>query len=590
MSIIYIISLIILFISFLYIKKSDKELDLVSWLVINIVLLFSYNTLVCYIYTTLNITINLISLSIVNYILSILFIITIKNSGRQKYIFHKKDLIIIGIIALIALLFAYLNFGFPLNIKYVMTDSAVHYYATNNFFQSESLLIKSGSEMMPGAYSNAGILMKVFSQYIGFVELYKVFICFDVFMFFISGTLMYVALKQIIKSKYETIISAIISIIYMIGYPLNILLFGYFYLQLGVIIFSTIIIIMEYFKDEIIDLKYLMLILFMLCLELFFSYYLFVPVVYGALFIYYFLYFYKKNKKIINKELIIFTLITLAIPCVIGFIYNILPGIKSINEVKAVKQITLEGYIYRNLYSNIILFIPFVFVYIAKEKELDYNLLALVILTTFMCFLYLGCLLGIVSTYYFYKTYFILWFLLIYLFARGIFLIYRTSIKGKIITILYISIYIILLIVSLIAINVKVTKKVTTDETLMDVMEIYGLNKTILTEWETDFTSEEIEILKFVHEEIEIKENTEILILGEPKQEYWFWGIFNYKNREDPETLITSNDIDMWNNNEKFEYLICFNRSGYVEYYKEDIDLNKEIIYSNESGTVYKNK
>ena len=589
MSIIYIISLIILFISFLFVKKSDKKLDLVSWLVINSVLLISYNTIICYIYTTLNISINLLTLSIINYILSLLFIIMIMNNRNQSYKFDKKDIIVLGIIGVIVLLFAYWNFGYPLNIKYVMTDAGVHYNATNKFFQGDCLLGKTGEEMMPGAYSNAGILMKVCSPYMEFIDLYKVFISFDIFMFFISGILMYVALKQLVKSKYETIISVIITIIYMIGYPLNVLLFGYFYLQLGIIIFSTIIIIMEYFKKEIIDKNYLIIILFLLCLELFFSYYLFVPVVYGALFIYYIVYFYRKNKKVINKELVTYTLITLIIPCVIGFIYNILPGIKSLTEIRAINIMGLEGYIYRNIYSNMILFIPFALTYILMQKRINYNFLVFVLLITFMCLLYVGCLFKVVSTYYFYKTYFILWFLLIYLFVQGIFIMARKSNKLKNTVNIYIILYIILLIVSLFTIRVKVTKSTKTQETILDVMEIYGLNKTFLTEEEVDFNTQEIELLKYIKNEIAIKEDTYIMILGEPKQEYWFWGIFNYRNREHPQDLILKEEIELWNKNEKYDYLIYFNRSKYAEFYKKYFNLNKQIIYSNEAGTIYKN-
>lgn len=590
MSIAYIISVIILFVSFLLIKKSDKRLDLISWIGINIVILLSYNTFICYLFTTINIPINLYSLSIINYILSIMFIIMIVKEKKQAYEFYKKDLIVLAIILLITIIFALWNFGFPLEVKYVMTDAGVHYYATNNFYKNDSLLIKSGSEMMPGAYSNAGILQKVFSPYMNFVELYKVFICFDIFMFFMTGFLMYIALKKVIDSKYEICLATIITIIYMIGYPLNVLLFGYFYLQLGIIIFSTLIIVIQYFKDKTIDSRYLILILFLLNLELFFSYYLFVPVVYAALFIYYLILFKKKNNKLFNKELIIYVLITLIIPFVIGFIYTVLPGIKSINDIKAINIMSMEGYIYRNIWSNIILFIPFALIYILKKKEIDYNFLLFTFLIIYMCILYFGFLFRIVSSYYFYKTYFIFWFLVIYLFVNGIFEGIKYWKNGRIIVNLYVSSYIIILLISLLTINVQITKKVTTDESLIDVMEIYGLNKTILMEIESDLTVAEINILQHVEKNIEITDDTEILILGQPKQEFWFWGIFNYKNREDPEVFISSNEIENWNKNRKYDYLICFNRSNIYKYYEKYVNFDKELIYSNESGSIYKNK
>ena len=54
MSIIYSISMIALFISGLLLKKSEKKLDLITWIIVDIVLLFCYNTVVCYVYSTFN--------------------------------------------------------------------------------------------------------------------------------------------------------------------------------------------------------------------------------------------------------------------------------------------------------------------------------------------------------------------------------------------------------------------------------------------------------------------------------------------------------------------------------------------------------
>ena len=79
-------------------------------------------------------------------------------------------------------------------------------------------------------------------------------------------------------------------------------------------------------------------------------------------FLFYILYFYKKHGKIVNKEMILYTIITLVIPCICGFLYTILPSFQNANSIKATNQITLEGYIYRNLFSNLLLFIPFLYI------------------------------------------------------------------------------------------------------------------------------------------------------------------------------------------------------------------------------------
>ena len=51
MEILYIASVIILLLSFILRKKSEKEIDIVSFICVSIVLLFCYNTFICYILT-----------------------------------------------------------------------------------------------------------------------------------------------------------------------------------------------------------------------------------------------------------------------------------------------------------------------------------------------------------------------------------------------------------------------------------------------------------------------------------------------------------------------------------------------------------
>ena len=595
MSIIYVVSILFLFISFLYLKKSENKLDVVVWIVINTVLLLAYNTFICYLLSMINISINLLTLSIINYVLSILFVLIISKKGMQNYSFDKNDLIVIGIMLLFTIVIVMVRFGIPLNIDYIATDSGAHYHAANQFYQSDKL---NEGTMMPGAYSNAGILMKVFAPFVEFVDLYNVYICFDIFMFFIAGILMYVALKKMFKSKYDILISATIALLYIIAYPLNILIVGHFYLQLGVIVFSTIIIVMEFFKEEVINRKFILLMISLLCFELFFSYYLFAPAVYIAIFIYYVYFFYKKHNRIINKEVLIYTFVTLVLPGIMGVIYHILPSvISSVSSSNVsssgnalVNLVAMEGYIYRNKITNILLFIPFVILYFIKKKEINYNVVLFVTLAIYMFTMYIGCQLNVVSTYYFYKLYFVLWFLILYLSGIAIMDLVRSGKKGEIIGIAFAGIYFFLLIISLNIHTVNMNKEYDTKETILDVMDIYGANRTLLNTKSQEINTQEIEVLEYIQKEIEITKNTDFMLLIDPVQEFWFWGIFNYKNRENPETRIENEEIKKWNNGKKYEYLIYFNKSARFLLYKDKFDLNKKVIFSNESGGILKNE
>lgn len=251
MSILYILTTIILFILSILVKKSDKKIDIIKAITIHSVLWLCYNTFTCYIFTICNIPITLPTLNILNIILSVIFgIILWRKKERQEYFFEAKDLIFIVILIGIVLLIAYFDFGFPMHIKYIMTDSSIHYISAREFYENESLLsnvenIYTSNAMMPGAYSNIGILFKVFAPFVGEMDLYKVFISFDIVMLFLAGLLFFVTIKKYSKSKVGYILAGIVSIIYLLGYPLNNLLFGYFYLGIGVLTINAILAIIR---------------------------------------------------------------------------------------------------------------------------------------------------------------------------------------------------------------------------------------------------------------------------------------------------------------------------------------------------------
>lgn len=597
MSVIYLISLLLLIIFSVLVKKSDKKLDFIKTAIITIVLFLCYQTFISYVCTMIHIPITLLSLTIINtIIIAILLGKIIYQKEIQKYEYKAKDLCFIIILLFVVFIISYFDFGLPFNIKYIMTDSAVHYISAREFYENESLLLTventcSSNAMMPGAYSNIGILFKIFAPWIGEMNLYKVFIGFDIFVFFLSGMMFFVTIKKYAKSKLTYCIAAVVSIIYLLGYPLNNILFGYFYLGIGVLIINAIVAIMQEWKEiQDIHTGEKILALFLLCFELFFSYYLFVPPIYAALFIYYILHFYKQKGKWINKEMIMYIMITLLMPAIMGFCYHVLPGMLSTSQLQVDKVIQTEGYIYRNLYSNILLFIPFAIYYLIKEKKLQFDMISIVIWILYMCVLYLSIFKLNVSAYYFFKTYFVLWQFAIYLCFRGVCYINEKK-YGKILTTTYIGFYVLLMIVSFFTSNVEITKsKFNKDEKITDVMDIFGINKTVLFRVETDYTTEELEILKYIKENnIPMKNNNTVLIANQ-RQEFWFWAMLKYRFKDNLEYATLPSHVELWNNG-TYEYLVYFNRSEYYKMYQKSLKLEgREIIFQNESGAILKNK
>ncbi len=599
MSIIYIITTILLYILILLVSKSDKKYNIVKTVSIQSVLLLCYNTFISYVFTIIHIPITLVTLSTLNILLSLLFLIKIlKTKSIQKYYFEKRDIIFITILLIFVCGICYSNFKIPFSIKYLTTDSSIHYISAKEFYLNDSLLlnvdnIKTANAMMPGAYSNIGILFKTFAPLIGEMNLYKVFIIFDIVMLFLAGIVFFETIKKYAKNKISSILAGIISIIYILGYPLNNLLFGYFYLGIGVLIINTIVSILQENFMEDLNVKIKIITLFLLCFELFFSYYLFVPAIYGAIFIFFVVYFLKKNKKLINKELLIHTLIILVIPTILGFCYHVLPGLLESSQIQVANVIQLEGYIYRNLYSNLLLFIPFLLYYLInekREKTINFDVIAFFIFICYMAILYIGISKINISTYYFYKTYFVLWQLVIYLCFRGICYFIEDKSYGKYAVSIYFLTYITIMGYCLCYKRVEITKDINTNEKITDVMDIYGLNRTILYDIVDDYTKEEIEILKFIkNNKLELKSNN-TLILGFQRQEYWFHALLDYRFKTNLDYATTMEHINKWNVGE-YKYLVYFNRSDNYTYFKDNLQMkNSKIIYQNETGAILEYK
>lgn len=248
MGIIYLISAISLVTAFILIKKSDKILDILSFLGISIVVFFSYNVFLCYVLTFVSIPNSLIVLSIMNFIITaIISTIILKKKQIQKYKFDKFNLLCVLIILFVTFIASCLNFGLPFNIKYETGDPSVHYLTSIEFAEEERLLnfyeddaygVSVGRKI--GSYVNSGIIMKCFSDVLEEIDYFNVFIAFGIFILFLTGAIMFNTLEKYTNSKGGKILALIVSILYVLGYPYNSLLFGFEYLSMGILLLRNI--------------------------------------------------------------------------------------------------------------------------------------------------------------------------------------------------------------------------------------------------------------------------------------------------------------------------------------------------------------
>lgn len=432
MEIIYLISLIILSTSFFILKKSNEKLNAITWLAMTIVLTMCYNIFVVFVLSACNVHSTLTTLFVVN----IIFILGInyknyKNKKLQEYFITKSDVFFSLLILLSVVIITVVNFKFDLCLKYKSVDSASHYTAAREFWKNSILLNKvekttifNYETHMPATYINIGILFKIFAKFIGEINLHKIYMLFDMFMLFTIGLVFYSLISNKIKGKFLNIVGAIFVVLFMIGYPLNTIIYGFSYLTFNLIILTAILKIIPYYSTNKIYDRYLLPITFLLTFAVFFSYYFFAPVVYASIFIYMIIVF-KKQGKVITLKNILKVVMTLVIPTILGFLYFVLPGIID-DAQNNMNALNAEGTMYRDAYSNFLFFIHFIAFYIIekiKNKEFKFEIIFTALLLCFMLVLFIGGIQGRVSSYYYFKNHYVLWILSLYMAFKGFYIL-----------------------------------------------------------------------------------------------------------------------------------------------------------------------
>ena len=624
MGILFIVSELLLIISFILKKKTEKKLDITNFLCLSIVLLFCYNTFICYVLTFFVIPCKLWILATINIIISLILIFfIIKKKQIQKYSFDKIDIIYILLLFIIIFTICYMNFGFPFDICYISADASHHYLTSMRFAEQETLMQNAEPDAVygtmnirkPASYVNSGLLMKCFCKNLEPVSCYYVFAGFGILTLILIGVTLYTALKKYSRKKEHTFWAFLVALICSLGYPLNSLLFGFEYLTMGLLILVAIIDLVHYYENDILKFKYVLLIFGLLNFGLFCSYYMFVPFVYPALWIYFCIKNYYNTHKILTKELIILLVVALLIPFLLGYIYHLEPSIYTIiiRKVSDIESFTnyasmiinsgiaVDGFIYINLYSNMLLLIPlpiYFFIKKAKDKKLkneSFFGLLLIFLIIFIEILLIGNAFGKVSIYYLSKNYFALWIILAFINYKALIDLYENG--SKYLSRLFIYAYILLLIVSTIFSKVNIIESTyNPDENILSVMEIFGANKTLLKYATSDYNQEELEIISYAKQNLDF--NSKIEIVSDHRTYFWSYVLLRYTDNDEmfKERIYGGQDLlgKKWNNldekikNDKLDYVIYFNKSKKYATLKDILFENSEIIYQNESGGILK--
>ena len=597
MGIFYLLSVLLLIVGVLLFKKTESKQNFIGSFILTLVGFLCYQTIIAYFLDLVRIPISLLTMGILNTIIFLVLIgITIlKKKQVQVYTIKKQDIIFLVIMLIINLPILYKEFGILHNFRYTSTDSVMHCQAAITFSKGDYLLDSMTNweavspTFMTAGYVNSGMLMKALVEYIGEFNLYKVYMFMDILYYLMIGYVFYLLItsSKKVSSIGKYILAFIISIIFMLGYPLNSLISGFNYFTLGILEFITIVYAIKAIEPDSKIMAYLLL--FLLNTAIMFTYNLFAPIIYVAEFIYFIYQARISHEKIWSKKFILKIIVMLFIPGMIGVSFFFLPRILGNTASKNPQQIGLEGYGYINFWSNIIIFIPFAIYYIvkkAKENKINIEVIMFLVICVCMVIFYFGFALEYISTYYFMKLYYLLNVLLFVLFFKSLCMLMDTGKIGKIFSEIVVAIYSILLIVNVTFVNVGAYDFQTEKENLGKIFDIYNTNKAIMKYVQSIFTDDRMDALEYIYDN-NLIQGQNLLYLGDYIDNFLFKMFFTYENRDGIDKPNIGEHIQKWNNGQ-YEYLVVFLKNIYLEHYSGKLDLqNSKVIFESPNCVIY---
>lgn len=405
MPLIYPVSYLTSFLAFILTPTSRARTRLISRVALAFFMLMAVDALFAGLLTIAHIPTNLVSASVLHFVLSIICVALIfRNRGVQSFEHDLVDWCALIALACVALICGRAEFGPDLTIHWLASDAAVHLDRIRSIVETDSV------RGMYVAWNFMAPWVEITSMFVGSTAVYKALIFGDVSILYFGGLLFYSLMNTIVPDadKKRRGLFLIVAVIYLLGYPLNCMIYGFFYLNVGVFMAVSAVIICTRLvrKTSVLDVMCMALSLF----GLINSYALFAPTMFGALFISLTLAWHRQGRLLCAKTIAAFVLV-FAVTGILGIYFTYFGTFPSTGSVTASSAISWNGGIYRNLYSNQLLLLPFALAALWSQRR--HLLEAPAPLTLLACGItVLGAFLltfsHTISTYYFFKFYFLL--------------------------------------------------------------------------------------------------------------------------------------------------------------------------------------
>ena len=416
MKFLYVLLYLLFFIGLTLYRKCDRKISIVRYLIIQIIFTMIINAMLA---TTLFIfglsLMPMFVASAMGVIGLVLIILAFKRKKIQQYSFEWMDCVSTLAIVACSLLVGFSLFGTDLHLAYNNADPAAHFFMTQNnlvnqehsgmyFYEvNNSLLINGLSLFVKNPFSN-----------------YKLYLIIEIGMLALGGLMLYVLTSEFSKKNWQYGICAILAVLYMLGYCLNNMIFGFGYLGASVTLICFIMFVCKKFWDKAIDIKIFVPLMAMCVLSLALCYMLFAPVIW--IIVAAIMWRYCCKNRIRAKKLILLEMAIFLIPLVLVVRFCYYDFFLSTN-LNVGDQLRAMGGAYENYITNFLVFIPIALYAIIRNVKNKTNFITTLFVLGWIVFVILAVVLkqiGVMSPYYCLKTYYVLWMMAFVILADGI--------------------------------------------------------------------------------------------------------------------------------------------------------------------------
>lgn len=405
----FVLSFLFLLSGMIFVYKVPERVSLFRSMVICYVTELCFGAVVVGMYSLIGIPVELISLGIAYLVMGLLvWVIIIYQKKVQKVEIINWD-VYTALVIVLWFSFIFIKV-FSLSIKnvYILIDPARHFQWALNVLDTGKV-----SSMYFAEVYNA-VVIKLLEPFLLRLTLYKAFILADSFANLINVFMFYCLMATFIKSRFAKVIAPFVSCLYFLGWPFySYVIGGFVYFGWGVTLLAYVVYLLIKLYDSEDRRNQIVLLGLVLVggFSLLACYLLFVVILVGIVLLS-LAYTAKKNGFVLSKKRIL-TIGIMTLLLAIGIFAFGFWGYFKGDMTYVLRALQEDGAIARRLYQDFVFLMPGVFYmgwrYI-RNKEVNIIFVSVSVILAFICFTLIMRLCGILSPYYYYKSYYLLWF------------------------------------------------------------------------------------------------------------------------------------------------------------------------------------